>query len=123
MDLGSFSVSLAVRDINASQAFYEKLGFTAFAGDAAENWLMMRNRDHVIGLFQGMFPDNLLTFNPGWNQHCEPQSNFTDIRELQQRLEDAGLSLQSAVEEGSSGPASLTLTDPDGNVILIDQHC
>ena len=122
MDLGAFSVSLAVKDIEASKRFYEKLGFAVFGGEIAERWLIMKNGDAVIGLFQGMFESNILTFNPGWTSEATPLPGFTDIREIQRRLKDAGLTLTSEAEEGSEGPASLTLTDPDGNQILLDQH-
>jgi len=121
MQLGAFSVSLAVKDLAASRAFYEKLGFSAFAGDG-ENWQMLRNGDHVIGLFQGMFEKNILTFNPGWNQNAENLDSFTDVRELQQMLKADGIELDQEADESTSGPASLVLTDPDGNPILIDQH-
>ena len=122
MELGNFSVSLAVKDIEASKRFYEKLGFTVFAGEQSQNWLIMKNGDHAIGLFQGMFDKNILTFNPGWNSDAQPLSDFTDIRELQRQLKARGVSLLSEADEGSSGPASLMLVDPDGNTILLDQH-
>ncbi|MAM62436.1 VOC family protein [uncultured Maritimibacter sp.] len=122
MDLGAFSVSLAVKDIRRSLAFYEKLGFTPIAGDVEEHWIVLKNRTHVIGLFEGMFEQNILTFNPGWDQKGKEADPFTDIRELQRNLKDRGIELQSEVDENSSGPASVTLTDPDGNQILIDQH-
>lgn len=121
MQLGAFSVSLAVKDLAASRAFYEKLGFSAFAGDG-ENWQMLRNGDHVLGLFQGMFEKNILTFNPGWDQNAENTDSFTDVRELQQMLKADGIELDQEADESTSGPASLVLTDPDGNPILIDQH-
>jgi catechol 2,3-dioxygenase-like lactoylglutathione lyase family enzyme len=122
MELGAFSVSLSVRDIAASQEFYEKLGFTQFGGDAAQNWLIMKNGDHIIGLFQGMFEGNLLTFNPGWDQDAHPLESFADIRDVQRALRSAGVALLQEADEGGSGPASIMLTDPDGNTILIDQH-
>jgi len=122
MELGAFSVSLAVKDIEASRAFYKKLGFEVFGGDASERWLIMRNGDVVIGLFQGMFERNILTFNPGWDGDASPLETFTDIRELQRRLKEQGVELATEVEEGSTGPASFTLVDPDGNPILFDQH-
>ncbi len=122
MDLGAFSVSLSVKDLEASRIFYEKLGFTIFAGDATQNWLIMRNGDSVIGLFQGMFEKNILTFNPGWDRNAQTLDRFTDVRELQQQLKALGLTLQSEADETSSGPASFTLLDPDGNPILVDQH-
>ena len=122
MELGAFSVSLAVRDLPASREFYEQLGFTRFAGDPAQNWLIMRNGDVVIGLFQGMFDKNLLTFNPGWNQDAQPRASFTDVRELQRRLKAKGLQLVSEADESTTGPASFMVIDPDGNPVLFDQH-
>jgi lactoylglutathione lyase len=122
MELGAFSVSLAVKDIEASKLFYEKLGFTVFMGDQSQNWLIMKNGDHVIGLFQGMFEKNILTFNPGWDSDAQPLGEFTDVRELQRRLKASGLELISEADEGSAGPASFMIIDPDGNTILIDQH-
>lgn len=122
MDLGAFSISLSVADLAASRAFYEQLGFEQAGGDPAQNWLILRNGTSVIGLFQGMFERNLLTFNPGWTQRAETLEEFTDVRELQRRLKAAGVELTSEADESSSGPASLTLVDPDGNPVLIDQH-
>lgn len=122
MELGAFSVSLAVKDLAASRAFYEKLGFTSFAGDAAQNWLILKNGDHVIGLFQGMFPNNILTFNPGWDQNAGQLDSYTDVRELQRRLKAQGLALVSEADESTTGPASFIVMDPDGNTILFDQH-
>jgi catechol 2,3-dioxygenase-like lactoylglutathione lyase family enzyme len=122
MKLGAFSVSLAVKDIAASRLFYEKLGFEAFFGEQAQNWLIMKNGDHTIGLFQGMFEKNILTFNPGWDQNAQPVENFTDVRELQRELKKQGLGMLSEADEDSSGPASFMLADPDGNLILVDQH-
>lgn len=122
MELGAFSVSLAVKDIAASRVFYEKLGFTVFGGDQAQNWLIMKNDAHVIGLFQGMFPTNILTFNPGWNQDAKSLHAFDDVRVLQRQLKARGLELMTEADETTSGPASLMLADPDGNVILLDQH-
>lgn len=122
MDLGAFSVSLAVTDIAASKAFYEKLGFTSFMGEPAQNWLILKNGEHVIGLFQGMFENNILTFNPGWNQDAQPLAEFTDVRELQRRLREHGVALLSEADESTTGPASITIMDPDGNMILLDQH-
>ena len=122
MELGAFSVSLAVKDIAASRTFYEKLGFTVFHGEQSQGWLIMKNGEHVIGLFQGMFEDNILTFNPGWNQSAESQESFTDVRELQAAFREAGIDLLSEADETTSGPASLMIADPDGNVILVDQH-
>ena len=122
MDLGAFSVSLSVQDITASRDFYQKLGFEPIGGNADDNWLILRNGDHVIGLFQGMFEKNILTFNPGWDQQCSETDAFTDVREIQRALKEQGLALVSEADETSQGPASLTLIDPDGNPILIDQH-
>lgn len=122
LELGAFSVSLAVKDVVASQSFYEKLGFSAIGGDATQNWLIMRNGTTTIGLFQGMFERNILTFNPGWNAACEALPNFTDIRALQAHFEQQGLTLQARVESGTSGPGSLIVVDPDGNPIMLDQH-
>ena len=122
MDLGAFSVSLSVKDIEASREFYEKLGFEPIGGNADDNWLILRNGDHVIGLFQGMFEKNILTFNPGWDQQCNETDSFTDVREIQRALREQGLALVREADEASQGPASLTLIDPDGNPILIDQH-
>ena len=122
MDLGAFSVSLAVKDLQASKRFYEALGFSAFHGMQAQNWLIMKNGDHVIGLFQGMFKSNILTFNPGWDQDAKKLAAFTDVRELQKQLKQAGLKLVTEAEEKTTGPASFMLTDPDGNMILVDQH-
>jgi len=122
MDLGAFSVSLAVKDLAASKAFYEKLGFEMMGGQPAENWCILKNGDHIIGLFQGMFEDNILTFNPGWDQSAQNTDSFTDVRDLQKQLKAEGLELMSEADEASEGPASLMLQDPDGNTILIDQH-
>jgi catechol 2,3-dioxygenase-like lactoylglutathione lyase family enzyme len=122
MKLGAFSISLAVKDIAASRAFYEKLGFEQVLGDQTQNWLILRNGETTIGLFQGMFERNMLTFNPGWNGRAEPLPKFADIREIQRRLKSSGLTLTSEADESTTGPASLTLIDPDGNPILIDQH-
>ncbi len=122
MKLGAFSVSLAVKDLEASKVFYEKLGFATFGGDQSQNWLILKNGDHVIGLFQGMFDKNILTFNPGWGQDAQPLKEFTDVRKLQRQLKDHGVSLVTEADESSTGPASLMLMDPDGNMILLDQH-
>jgi len=122
MELGAFSVSLAVKDIQASKLFYEKLGFAVFMGDQSQNWLIMKNGDHVIGLFQGMFEKNILTFNPGWNSDAQPLGEFTDVRELQRTLKERGVTMLSEADEGTTGPASFMLVDPDGNTILVDQH-
>jgi catechol 2,3-dioxygenase-like lactoylglutathione lyase family enzyme len=122
MDLGAFSVSLAVKDLQASKAFYEKLGFTPFAGEASQNWLILKNGDHVIGLFQGMFERNILTFNPGWDKSARKLASFTDVRELQRRLKAQGVELAQEADESTTGPASFVAVDPDGNPILFDQH-
>lgn len=122
MELGAFSISLAVKDIQVSKAFYEKLGFRSFAGNIAENWLVLKNGEHVIGLFQGMFDRNILTFNPGWDQNAQELETYTDVRELQRQLKAQGLTLASEADEKTTGPTSLTVVDPDGNLILIDQH-
>ncbi|MBM7580969.1 VOC family protein [Jeotgalibacillus terrae] len=122
MQLGAFSISLAVKDIQASKDFYEKLGFQTLGGDIEQNWLILKNGDTVIGLFQGMFEKNILTFNPGWDQNAENTDSFTDVRELQKQLKVAGVTLTSEADENGSGPASFTIEDPDGNPILIDQH-
>lgn len=122
MDLGAFSVSLAVKDLSASRDFYARLGFEPIAGNAEENYLILRNGDHVIGLFQGMFEDNILTFNPGWDQQCEETATFTDVRELQKALKSQGVTLASEVDETTQGPGSFVVIDPDGNPILVDQH-
>lgn len=122
MELGAFSVSLTVKDIEASQSFYEKLGFQVFGGDAAQNWLILKNGDHVIGLFQGMFEQNILTFNPGWDQDGNPVDSFSDVREVQRALKAQGLEIVDEADESTTGPASFIVIDPDGNPILIDQH-
>ena len=122
MKLGAFSVSLAVKNIEASKVFYEQLGFTKFFGDQSQNWLIMKNGDHAIGLFQGMFDKNLLTFNPGWNSDAQPLEEFTDVRELQRRLKDHGLNMLTEADESTTGPASFMIVDPDGNTVLVDQH-
>ena len=122
MQLGNFSVSLAVKDIAASRAFYEKLGFTTFMGDAAQGWLILKNGDHAIGLFKGMFEKNTLTFNPGWDSNAKLVAGFTDVRELQQELKARGVALTVEADTATSGPAFIMAMDPDGNPILIDQH-
>ena len=122
MKLGAFSISLAVKDIAKSRAFYEKLGFEQVAGDQSQNWIILRNGETTIGLFQGMFDSNMLTFNPGWSPKAEPLNEFLDVREIQQKLKGHRLSLVAEADEATSGPASVMLTDPDGNHILIDQH-
>jgi len=122
MELGNFSVSLAVKDIETSKQFYQKLGFKVFGGDQSQNWLILKNGNHVIGLFQGMFEKNILTFNPGWNSDAQQLKEFTDVRELQRQLKAQGLSLIVEADERSPGPASFMVADPDGNTILVDQH-
>ena len=122
MELGNFSVSLAVKDLEASRQFYEKLGFQVFFGKAEQNWLIMKNGDHVIGLFQGMFEKNILTFNPGWDANAQKKEPFTDVRELQRRLKAQGVAMITEADETTSGPASFMISDPDGNTILVDQH-
>jgi predicted enzyme related to lactoylglutathione lyase len=122
MEFGNFSVSLAVKDIEASKLFYERLGFTVFGGDQSQGWLIMKNGDHNIGLFQGMFDQNILTFNPGWNNNAQPLSEFTDVREIQRQLKARGVTMITEADESSSGPASFMIADPDGNTILVDQH-
>lgn len=122
MKLGAFSVSLAVKDLAASKAFYEKLGFDDLGGMPDQNWLIMKNGDTVIGLFQGMFEGNILTFNSGWDQSAQPLDSFTDIRDIRKHLKAQGIPVDPEADEASSGPASFMLRDPDGNVILVDQH-
>ena len=122
MQLGAFSISLAVKDLAASRAFYEKFGFQAFGGNQDENWLILKNGDAVIGLFQGMFEGNLLTLNPGWDQSANPVEQFTDVRELQRRLKAQGIALSPEADETTTGPGYFSAVDPDGNVILVDQH-
>jgi lactoylglutathione lyase len=122
MDLGAFSISLVVKDVEASKAFYEKFGFKVFGGDITQNWLIMKNGDHVIGLFQGMFERNILTFNPGWDQNAQKQDAYTDIRQLQRQLKAQGVAFVSEADESTTGPASFIAVDPDGNPILVDQH-
>ena len=122
MELGAFSVSLTVSDLKVSKSFYGKLGFKVFAGDVTQNWLIMKNGDHIIGLFQGMFEKNILTFNPGWDQNANMLDSFTDVRDLQRELKAQGLNIESEADENTTGPASFIIIDPDGNPILIDQH-
>lgn len=122
MNLGAFSISLTVKDLEASKAFYEKLGFAVFGGDVAQDFLIMTNGDTKIGLFHGKFDQNLLTFNPGWNQSAEALETFDDVREIQARLKAEGLQLALEADPDTTGPAHIFLTDPDGNPILIDQH-
>jgi len=122
MNLGAFSVSLTVKDIHKSKSFYEDLGFEILGGNIDQNWLIMKNGSTVIGLFQGMFEKNMLTFNPGWNQNADNLDSFTDIRELQKQLKAKGVAMLTEADELSEGPASFTIEDPDGNPILVDQH-
>ncbi len=122
MELGAFSVSLAVKDLSASQAFYEKLGFELFHGEASQGWLIMKSPSCVIGLFQGMFDDNILTFNPGWNDSAQALDTYTDVREIQRKLKEDGIEFATEADETTSGPASFVIVDPDGNPILVDQH-
>lgn len=122
MELGAFSISLAVKDIKASRDFYEKLGFKVFDGDIEQNWLILKNGDHAIGLFQGMFDKNILTFNPGWDSNANKLDTFTDVRDLQRQLKAQGIALVDEADETTTGPASFVAIDPDGNPILIDQH-
>ena len=122
MELGAFSISLAVKDIQASKAFYEKLGLKVLMGDISQNWLILKNGKHVIGLFQGMFERNTLTFNPGWDSDAQKLDTFTDVRELQKRLKAQGVEFISEADENTIGPASFLVMDPDGNPILVDQH-
>ena len=122
MNLGAFSVSLAVKDIHASKDFYEKFGFETLGGDISQNWLILKNGDHVIGLFQGMFEKNMLTFNPGWDNSAQNLESFTDVRELQRQLKADGVALITEADETTTGPASFMALDPDGNPILVDQH-
>lgn len=122
MNLGNFSVSLAVKDIEASKVFYKKLGFAVFGGKQAQGWLIMKSGEHVIGLFQGMFDKNILTFNPGWDSNAQLVPEFTDVRELQRQLKASGITMMSEADEKTSGPASFMVADPGGNTILFDQH-
>lgn len=122
MELGNFSVSLAVKDLQVSKAFYEKLGFTKFGGNEKQNWLIMQNETATIGLFQGMFDMNIMTFNPGWDRDAATLDEFEDIRDIQKRLKDQGIEFSTTADESTTGPASFTLSDPDGNMILVDQH-
>ena len=122
MELGVFSISLAVKDLEASRQFYERFGFKHFGGNAAQNWLILKNGDHIIGLFQGMFDKNILTFNPGWDSNANRLPAFTDVRELQRQLKAQGVRFQQEADESTTGPASFVAEDPDGNPILVDQH-
>ena len=122
MELGAFSISLAVSDIAASKAFYEKLGFRVFGGHQEQGWLIMKNGETLVGLFQGMFDKNILTFNPGWDSSAQPLPTFTDVRELQRQLKAQGVPFASEADETTTGPASFVVVDPDGNPVLVDQH-
>lgn len=122
MKLGAFSISLAVKDIAASRAFYEAFGFKFFGGNAAQNWLILKNEEHIIGLFQGMFERNSLTFNPGWDSNASKLDEFTDVRELQRQLKAQGIKFATEADETTTGPASFVAIDPDGNPIIVDQH-
>ena len=122
MKLGAFSISLSVKDIIKSKAFYESLGFVVFAGELEKNYLIMKNENSLIGLFQGMFENNIITFNPGWDSNANKIDNFNDVREIQKHLRQKGINLETEADENSSGPASFVVVDPDGNTILIDQH-
>ena len=122
MERGAFSVSLTVKDIDASVAFYEKLGFSPHVGDAAQKWLVMKNGDAVIGLFQGMFERNAITFNPGWDQGAQVLPRFTDVRDIQRTLRESGIEFEAVADDSGTGPASFIVLDPDGNPIIVDQH-
>jgi len=122
MELGAFSVSLSVKDVNISKAFYEKLGFSEFAGDVSQGWLILKNGTTIIGLFQGMLEKNTLTFNPGWDSNANTLESFSDIRELQRHIKEQGIKPASEADESSTGPANFIVIDPDGNPILVDQH-
>ena len=122
MELGAFSISLAVKDLEASRSFYEKFGFKVFAGDASQNWLILKNGDHAIGIFQGMFERNILTFNSGWDANAQKLATFADVRDLQRQLKAQGVQFQQEADESTTGPASFVAVDPDGNPILVDQH-
>jgi lactoylglutathione lyase len=122
MERCAFSISLAVKDIQASREFYEKLGFTGVMGSPSQKWLILKSGDHVVGLFQGMFEKNVMTFNPGWDQNAQPLAEFTDVREMQRQLRAKGVQFASEADESTTGPASFMVVDPDGNAILVDQH-
>ncbi len=122
MDLGNFSVSLAVKDLAGSREFYEKLGFSMVGGDPEQNWIILRNGHAIVGLFEGMFENNIMTFNPGWSRDGDHPSSFTDIREIQKQLKESGLKPTPEADESTTGPAHFMITDPDGNTILFDQH-
>lgn len=122
MELGAFSVSLAVKDIEASKSFYEKLGFTTMGGNQSQGWLILKNGSTVIGLFHGMFEQNILTFNPGWDQSAGPLASFVDVRDVQKSLDAQGVNITTRADPDSTGPAHIILSDPDGNVVMLDQH-
>ena len=122
MELGAFSISLAVKDLETSRKFYEKFGFTIFGGDPSQNWLILKNGNHVVGLFQGMFERNILTFNPGWDSNAQKLNTFTDVRDLQRKLKAQGVILMNEADENTTGPGSFIAVDPDGNPIMVDQH-
>ncbi len=122
MKLGAFSISLSVKDLAVSKSFYENLGFTVFAGSMESNYLIMKNGNALVGLFQGMFENNIMTFNPGWDENAKTLEDYDDVRDIQKHLKNNSISLQTEADENSTGPASIVLTDPDGNTILIDQH-
>lgn len=122
MQLGAFSVSLTVKDIGVSKEFYENLGFTVFGGEQSQNWLVMKNGDVVIGLFQGMFEENILTFNPGWSQDAQNLDSFTDVRDIQKELKSKGVAFEAEADETTTGPSHFIIKDPDGNTIMFDQH-
>jgi catechol 2,3-dioxygenase-like lactoylglutathione lyase family enzyme len=122
MKLGAFSISLSVKDINVSKEFYENLGFKVFAGAIEKNYLIMKNENSLVGLFQGMFENNILTFNPGWDTEANKLENFDDVREIQRELKGKGIKLENEADENTTGPASFVIIDPDGNTIFIDQH-
>ncbi|MDJ0644849.1 MAG: VOC family protein [Flavobacteriaceae bacterium] len=122
MKLGAFSISLAVKDIQASKEFYENLGFSVFAGELERKYLIMKNGNALVGLFQGMFEKNILTFNPGWDENAQKLDSFSDVRDIQKHLKEKGISIENEADESSTGPASFVVVDPDGNPVLIDQH-
>lgn len=122
MKLGAFSISLAVKNLSTSKAFYEKLGFEVFGGDATQNYLIMKNGDAIIGLFEGMFTENILTFNPGWDQNTTILAQFDDVRKIEKLLRDAGVAIERPIDAAPEGPAHFVVRDPDGNTILVDQH-
>jgi catechol 2,3-dioxygenase-like lactoylglutathione lyase family enzyme len=122
MKLGAFSISLNVKDIKVSKEFYENIGFTVFGGDINQNWLIMKNENSIIGLFQGMFENNIITFNPGWDENAKNVDPFDDVREIQKQLKSKGVSFETEADESTHGPASFVIRDPDGNTVLFDQH-